>query len=313
MSENMTNEKILKKSSVLITGGSGLIGRYLASLLLHEGYNVSYLSRKPGYFDKVNVFRWDPVRKTIDPYAFEGIDYVVHLAGANIGEKRWTKKRKEEITSSRVDSARFLYESITKSRIKIQAFISASAVGYYGLETSNRIFREEDLPSTDFIGTTCRLWEETADLFVNISNRVVKIRTAVVIEKNDSALSKLMKPGKFGFLLQTGNGLQYMPWIHINDLCRIYLKVIEDSTMIGAYNAVSPQHVTHKDFIWTLSKVMQKRVFPIAVPAFILKTILGEMSDIILNGSRVSSEKLQKTGYWFIFSNLEDALRKEIC
>jgi uncharacterized protein len=313
MPENITNEKILKKSSVLITGGSGLIGRYLTSLLLHEGYNVSHLSRKAGYFDKVKVFQWDPERKIIDPDLFEGIDYVVHLAGANIGEKRWTKKRKEEIIGSRVDSVRFLYETITENRIKLLAFISASAVGYYGLKTSNKIFIEEDLPSTDFIGTTCWLWEETADLFINISNRVVKIRTAVVIEKEDSALSKLMKPGKFGFLVQTGNGLQYMPWIHINDLCSIYLKAIEDSTIIGAYNAVSPQHVTHKNFIGTLSKVMQKPIFPIAVPAFILKIILGEMSDIILNGSRVSSEKLQKTGYWFIFSNLEDALRKEIC
>jgi uncharacterized protein (TIGR01777 family) len=313
MPENKTNEKILKKSSILITGGSGLVGRYLTSLLLHEGYKVSHLSRSASHFDKVKIFQWDPERKIIDPDSFEGIDYVVHLAGANIGEKRWTRKRKEEIIGSRVDSAKFLYETFTKNRIKLQAFISASAVGYYGLETSNKIFREENLPSNDFLGITSKLWEETADLFLNISDRVVKIRTAVVLEKNDSALSKLMEPGKFGFLVQTGNGFQYMPWIHIQDLCNIYLKAIEDSTMSGAYNAVSPQHVTYKYFIRILSKVMHKPIFPVPVPSFILKIILGEMSDVILKGSRVSSEKLEKAGYRFIFRNLEDALKKEIC
>jgi len=313
MPENTTNKKILKKSSVLITGGRGLIGRYLTSLLLHEGYKVSHLSRSASHVDKVKVFHWDPERRIIDPNLFEGIDYVVHLAGTNIGEKRWTRKRKEEIIGSRVDSARFLYETITENGIKLQAFISASAVGYYGLETSKKIFREEDLPSTDFLGTTSRLWEEAADLFFNISDRVVKIRTAVVLEKNDSALSKLMEPGKFGFLVQTGSGLQYMPWIHIIDLCNIYLKAIEDSTMSGSYNAVSPQHMTHKNFMLILSKVIHKPVFPVPVPAFILKIIFGEMSDVILKGSRVSSEKLQKAGYRFFFSNLEDALKKEIC
>jgi uncharacterized protein len=313
MPENKANEKIFKKSSVLITGGSGLIGRYLSSLLLHEGYKVSHLSRSESHYDKVKVFQWDPERKIINPDLFEGIDYVIHLAGANIGEKRWTKKRKEEIINSRVDFSRFLYNTITESKIRLKAFISASAVGYYGSETSDKIFIEEDLPSNDFLGTTSRLWEESADLFLNVSDRIVKIRTAVVLKKKESALSKLMKPAKFGFLVQTGNGGQYIPWIHLEDLCNIYLKAIEDSTIKGAYNAVSPQHMTHKNFMMILSKVMQKPIFPVPVPAFILKVILGEMSDVILKGSRVSSERIQNAGYRFLFSNLEDALKEEIC
>jgi NAD dependent epimerase/dehydratase family enzyme len=122
-----------------------------------------------------------------------------------------------------------------------------------------------------------------------------------------------MMPAKLGFLVRTGNGLQYMPWIHIDDLCNIYLKAIEDPIMNGSYNAVSPQHVTNKDFMGILSKVMKISVIPVPVPAFILKLVIGEMSDIILKGSRISSEKLQKAGFKFLFNNLEDALKEEIC
>lgn len=308
MSVNQPLNKVPKNSSILITGGNGLIGRYLTSALLSEGYIVSHLSRSASQHDKVRSFRWDPSKGIIDPNALEGVDYIIHLAGANIGEKRWTRKRKEEIVSSRVESVRLLHKTITDNKIKLKAFISASAVGYYGSITSDKIFTEEDPPKTDFLGTTCRLWEEGADLFRNSGVRTVKIRTAVVLEKNDSALSKLMAPARFGFLVQTGNGRQYMPWIHIEDLCNIYLKAIDDQNMNAAYNAVSPQHVTHKEFVSTLSKVIHRPIFPIPVPAFILKAVLGEMSDVVLKGSRVSSEKIINSGYNFRFKNTRDAL-----
>jgi uncharacterized protein (TIGR01777 family) len=255
---------------------------------------------------------WDPEKSMIDPEVFEAIDFIIHLAGANIGEKRWTGKRKEEIVKSRVDSARFLYKTVVNSGIKIKAFISASATGIYGSETSAKIFNENDPPAADFLGSVCKQWEEAADLFDNSGIRTVKIRSAVVLEKNDSALSKLMKPGKFGFLIQTGTGLQYMPWIHINDLCNIYLKAIEDSSIKGAYNAVAPQHITHGEFMHVLAKVMKLPVLPVPIPGFVLRAILGEMSDMILKGSRVSSEKIMKSGYTFRFSNLEDALNNII-
>ena len=164
----------------------------------------------------------------IDPEVFEGIDFIVHLAGANIGEKRWTGKRKEEIIISRTDSARLLHKIIVERGINLKAFISASATGIYGSQTSSQIFTENDPPAADFLGSVCKKWEEAADLF-NISGiRTVIIRSAVVLEKSDSALSKLMAPGKFGFFIKTGNGKQYMPWIHIDDLCNIYLKAIDD-------------------------------------------------------------------------------------
>jgi uncharacterized protein (TIGR01777 family) len=296
------------KSSILISGGSGLVGSHLIPLLLSKGYNVSCLSRGVNHDSGVNVYKWDPERRIIDYNAIEGIDYIIHLAGANIGEKRWTKKRKEEIVRSRVNSAIFLHHIIREKGLKLKAFISASAVGYYGLVTTEKVFREEDPPSNDYLGTTCRHWEEAADLFSKSDIRTIKIRTAVVLEKNDSALSKLMKSGKYGFLVRTGNGRQYIPWIHIDDLCNIYLKAIGDSNMSGAYNAASTQQMTHKDFMRVLAQVMKKPVFLPAIPAFIMRAFLGEMSNVILKGSRVSSEKIIRAGYKFVFNNLEDAL-----
>ena len=309
MPEDQTSTNLQKNLSVLITGGSGLAGKYLTSILLSEGYKVSHLSRNANQFGKVRVFRWDPQKKIIDPVLFEGIDYIIHLAGANIGEKRWTKKRKEEIVKSRVESARFLHNVIHDNGIQLKAFISASATGYYGSVTSDRIFNEEDPPGKDFLGNTCRLWEDAADLFENTGIRTVKIRTAVVLDKTGSALSKLMQPAKYGFVIRTGNGRQYMPWIHIIDLCNIYLKAVRDSDMNGAYNAVSPHHITHKDFMNVVAQVMKRPVILPPVPPFILRAILGEMSDVILKGSRISSEKIKNAGYRFLFNNLKEALK----
>jgi uncharacterized protein (TIGR01777 family) len=298
----------MEHKSVLITGGSGLVGRYLTSLLLNNGYKVSHLSRNINSFGKVRVFRWDPGKKIVDPEIFKGIDYIINLAGANIGEKRWSKKRKEEIFKSRVGSTRFLHETISASGVPIKAFISASAIGYYGSATSEKIYTEEDGPATDFLGTTCRNWEEAVDLFGMDGIRVVKIRTAVVLERKDSALSKLMLPARFGFMTGTGSGVQYMPWIHIADLCNIYLKAIEDKNIAGPYNAVSPEHVTHNEFVRTLAKVIKKPLLIPNIPSFIIRLALGEMSDVILNGSRISSEKIRTSGYNFIHPNLLESL-----
>jgi uncharacterized protein (TIGR01777 family) len=308
MPDNYTSTNIQNNLSVLITGGSGLIGKYLTATLQAKGHKVSHLSRNIKPQAEEGVFFWDPSKKVIDPESFDGIDFIIHLAGANIGEKRWTVSRKKEILVSRVESARFLHANIVERGISLKGFISSSATGIYGSGPSSGIFNEQDPPSTDFLGSVCNQWEHAADLFSNSGIRTVKIRTAVVLEKNDSAMSKLMIPGKFGFLIQTGKGSQYMPWIHINDLCNIYLKAIEDPTMNGAYNAVAPQHVTHSEFIHLLAKTMKIPVFPLHVPDILLRRVLGELSVVILKGNRVSSEKIQIAGYSFLFSNLKDAL-----
>jgi uncharacterized protein (TIGR01777 family) len=309
MSEYQRNGNDVKARSVLITGGSGLIGRYLTSLLLAEDFKVTHLSRQANSFGQVRVFRWDPAGDDLKPEALAGIDYIIHLSGANIGEKRWSESRKKEIISSRVDSANLLFRTVSENCIKLKAFITASAVGYYGSQTSEKIFKEDDLPANDFLGSTTRLWEEAASRFEKNGIRTVYIRTAVVLEKNDSALRKLMAPAKAGLVIRTGTGRQYFPWIHIKDLCNIYLKAIRDEKMEGAYNAVSPQHITHDQFIRTMAALMNRPVFLPPVNGWLIKIILGEMADVVLKGSRISCEKLQREGFEFRFSQVEDALR----
>jgi uncharacterized protein (TIGR01777 family) len=306
----MESNLLTSRKKVLITGGSGLIGRYLTSFLLDEGYGVAHLSRKQDQFGRVRVFRWDPVKGILDPLVFEGIDYVVHLAGANIGEKRWTKERKVEIINSRIGSANLLYKTVSENGIKLDAFISASAVGYYGSISTEKIFTENDPPADDFLGSTCRQWEEAADLFTSMGARVVKIRTGVVMEKSDSALAKLLIPARMGVFPKMGNGRQYMPWIHIADLCGIYLKAIQDEKMKGAFNAVSPQHLAQSEFMRTLASEMNKPFFHPPVPSMFLKAALGEMSDVVLNGSRVSAEKIIFQGHKFLYPEFVGALKE---
>jgi hypothetical protein len=298
----MTTEK------VLITGGSGLIGRYLTSVLLTEGYDVAHLSRKQDQFGRVRVFRWNPEKGILDPLVFEGVDYIVHLAGANIGDKKWSDSRKKEIESSRVDSAKLLFKVISENNIHIKAFISASAVGYYGSVASDKIFKEDDPPANDFLGTVCRKWEEAADQFAQTGARIVKVRTAVVMEKNDSALSKFLAAARFGLFPRLGGGRQYMPWIHPEDLCNIYLKAVKDETMCGAYNAASPHHITQAEFMKSLAETLNRFCFSPLVPSILLKAALGEMSVVALKGSRINPEKIINSGFKFKFSRLESAL-----
>ncbi len=307
MDENKKSN-IEKVPSVLITGGGGLIGRYLTKVLLEKGFKVSHLSRKPERKNKVQVFCWNPDKGYIETDALEGADCIIHLAGANIGEKIWTEARRDEIIRSRVDSAKLLHERIIYTGVPLKTFISASAVGFYGALTSEKIFTEEDSAGTDFLGITCRRWEEAADLFEKSGIRTVKVRTAVVLEKTDSALSKLMLPGKLGFLVKTGDGKQYMPWIHIADLCGIYLRSVTDIAFSGSYNAAAPQQVTHEEFMKTLGEVLKRPVLKFPIPSIFLKAVMGQMSDVILKGSRVSSEKIINAGYKFKFADLHDAL-----
>jgi uncharacterized protein (TIGR01777 family) len=299
----------MEQESVLITGGSGLIGKYLTSLLIEKGYRVSHLSRNARQSDKVTSYAWDPVNGIIDPAALNGIDYIVHLSGTNIGQGRWTTRRKEEIIKSRINSADLLFRTISSNNLSIKAFISASAIGYYGSHTSDRIYVESDAPGDDFLGSTCRVWEEAAGQFERSGIRTVRIRTGVVLEKRDGALSRFLAAARFGLFPVIGNGRQYLPWIHIGDLCSIYLKALDDGMMNGAYNAVSPGHITNREFMKTLAMVMNKPFIHPMVPAVFLKIIMGESSVFALEGSRISSEKIIQQGYLFRFMIPEEALR----
>jgi hypothetical protein len=305
---NEPTAPLTRQPSVLITGGSGLIGRYLTSLLLSEGYKVSHLSRSSGQFGRVRVYRWDPDQKYIDPEGIRGVNYIIHLSGANIGNGRWTRRRKQEIINSRVGTANLLHSVVKSAGQPLKAFISASAIGYYGASSTENIYTETDPPASDFLGQTCRDWENAADLFSMSNIRTVKIRTAVVLEKTDAALARFLSAARFGIFPTLGTGRQYMPWIHIADLCRVYLMALKDNAMSGAYNAAAPDHTDNRRFVRTLSEVMKRPFISPPVPGIILRLAMGESAVIALNGSRVSSQKLISQGFIFEFPDLENAL-----
>jgi uncharacterized protein (TIGR01777 family) len=295
--------------TILITGASGLIGKHLTSLLISKGYRVIHLSRKASQKDGIETFVWDVNSKTIDDTAVYQADYIIHLAGAAIADKRWTEVRKREIINSRTESTRLLFESIKRNNKKLEAFISASAIGYYGAVTSDHIFTEEDPAENDFMGTCCKLWEDSSELISSLEIRTVKIRVGVVLANDGGALPKMMGPVKLGIASGLGTGRQFVPWIHIDDLCNIFLKAIEDENMHGVYNGVASSPVTNKELTRTIARVLQKPYFLPNVPGFVLKALFGKMAVIFLEGSRVSSEKIQKAGYDFKYPRVADALK----
>jgi uncharacterized protein (TIGR01777 family) len=293
---------------ILITGGTGFIGMHLSKFLREKGYAVGILSRSVGKAEGIHVHLWEPDKDVIDREAVLGADYIVHLAGAGIGDMRWTEARKKLIINSRVQSTRIIFDCIKGGNNKLKAFISASAIGYYGAVTTERIFKETDEGAHDFPGETCRIWEKAADPFGIAGIRTVKIRTGIVLASDGGILKKMRIPAKAGIMPTLGSGKQYMPWIHMIDLCGIYLKAIEDTNLNGAYNAVAPEHITNHAFTATLSKTLSGPDWLPNIPEIFLKIRFGEMASMILQGSRVSSEKISDAGFRFKFPELKGAL-----
>jgi uncharacterized protein len=294
------------KKNILISGGSGFIGKHLTDLLIAKGFSVSILSRS----DKKNAtdisyFKWE----TIDEAAVLNADYIIHLAGENIAEKRWTVKRKAAIIDSREKSTQLIYSVLKRNNKKLDAFISASAVGIYGAVNGEEICTEDMPLAHDFLGATCQKWEDAIDFIENLHIRTVKIRTGLVLGKNDGFLKKLIPIFKYRLGSGLGSGKQYMPWIHIDDLCNVYLEAVVNEDMNGAYNAVINDNTNNAVFSKTLARVFGYTIWLPNIPEFVLKLVMGEMSKIVLYGRRVSSEKLEKLGFQFKYKNLEQALR----
>lgn len=287
---------------VLLTGGTGLIGTRLSALLKEKGYQVHILTRTP---KKEGDFGWDVQQNYIEEKALEGIDYIVHLAGAGIADKKWTLKRKQEIIDSRVKSAEFLLQKVKTLNIPIKAFISASGIGYYGAVTTEKIFAEKDPPYSDYISEVCQLWEKAAFKFETENIRTIAFRTGVVLSGKGGALSKMKTP----VITPVGSGKQYLPWIHIDDLCDMYLFAIENSHISGVFNAVAPEHHQSKSFSKSLAKSLKRPFIPLPAPGFLMQLIFGELSVILLKGSRISSEKIESKGFTFRFPTLQNALK----
>jgi uncharacterized protein (TIGR01777 family) len=302
-------------SKVLITGGTGLLGTALTRMLLEKGHEVIILTRtaKRSGNAACSYAVWNVEAQTIDSKAVAAADYIIHLAGAGVADKRWTNSRKKEIVDSRTQSSALLVTALAKVPNQVKAVVSASAIGYYGDDAKRppkrKSFTEDMRADKAFLGETCRLWEESIDPVQNAGIRLVKLRIGIVLSNDGGALPEFKKPIKFGIAGVLGSGQQIISWIHIDDLCRMLVFAIERENLQGVYNAVAPAPVRNKDLTILLAEKMKGRFFVHAhVPVFVLKAMLGEMSIEVLKSTTVSCEKIRTAGFDFKYATIEAAL-----
>ena len=301
--------------TVLITGGTGLIGSALAKYLCAKGYQIIIFTRSPANKENNKSIRyaaWDIKKQEIDIDAFSSADIIVHLAGAGVVDKRWNEAYKKEIVESRTLSSKLLIDTLKNHTNKVKAIISASATGWYGPDKEpGKSFIETDQAYTDFLGHTCQLWEQSIEPAQLLGVRVCKLRTGIVLDNDGGALAEFKKPLKFGIAAILSSGKQIVSWIHIDDLCRMYSYAIENEMMNGSYNAVAPLPVSNKQLTLTLAKAMRGNFFvPMQVPSLVLKLILGESSIEILKSATVSCEKIRATGFDFLYPSIDAAMKE---
>ena len=296
-----------EQETVIITGGTGLIGRQLSLLLKEKGYRVVWLSRKPSGPSPYETILWDPKQEIIDKASVRRADHIIHLAGENIGARRWSENRKKKIVESRIASTRLLFNALKDPPVQCRTFISLSASGYYGMVTTERIFNENDPPAPDFLGKTCEAWEQEARRVQETGIRTVILRSGVVLSEEGGILPRLRHSVRFMAGARAGKGNQYMPWIHIEDLCRLILMSIEDKKLSGTYNAAAPCHVTNRAFMAQLRSSMNKPLLIPFIPSTMLHLMFGEMAGMVLEGSRLSCRKILDTGFTFHYPDLQKA------
>lgn len=301
--------------TILITGGTGLIGRALTKILLEQGFRVVILSRDPARHSSSNPLLsyagWDVAAQQIDREAIAAADHVVHLAGAGVAEKRWTKRRKLEIVDSRVKSGELLVTAMTDTPNQIRSVISSSAIGWYGPDPvipNPKPFTENDPADSAFLGATCEKWEQSIQPVRDRGKRLVLLRTGIVLSPEGGAFREFIKPLRFGLATVLGNGRQVVSWIHIADLVGMILYAIQKESIEGPYNAVAPNPVSNRALILQLAKSRGKFYLPVYVPAFVLKWVLGEMSIEVLKSATVSSSKILGAGFTFSYPRIADAV-----
>lgn len=296
------------KKSVLITGGSGLIGRHLTQLLLDKGYRVSHLSRSPGKDSRVDNFLWDVNKGTIDDRCLDGVDTIIHLAGAGIADKRWTDARKKEIVESRTESIRLIYHLMRRRPHQVKEVISASGISIYG-DRGDELLTEASSPVHDFLGDCCIQWEAAVDEGKMLGLCTVKFRTGVVLAEG-GALAKMAKPVQLYVGAPLGSGKQWVPWIHLHDVIEMYRYAIENPQLEGVFNMVSPQPVTNSQLTKAIAVQLRRPLWLPNVPAFLMRVLLGEMSAVVLSSVRTSAQKILDTGFQFKYPDVAVALKE---
>ncbi len=293
---------------VLITGGSGLIGSHLTRVLLAQGYEVVHIGRKERK-DGVPAFTWNIEQEYFDVRALSGVETIIHLAGAGIADKPWTKKRKQEIRESRTRSTALLYKTLKNNPHQVNAVICASAIGYYGFGGHDEVLDENSTPGSDFLAEVVKAWEAEADKIAELGLRVVKIRIGIVLSAGGGALKQISKPVRWGVGAPLGKGTQMMSWIHIEDLCQMFLFAIENESVQGVYNGVSPHPVSNRELTYAIAEAHGRKIWLPPVPEFVLRLLLGEMADLVLKGSLVSARKIMDAGFSFRFPEIRQAVK----
>lgn len=307
--------------NVLITGGSGLIGTRLSEILLERGFSVSHLGRKKaaslqtraikttGTESSIKMYNWDIEQGMIDEEALLEADYLIHLAGAGIADENWSDARKKEIIDSRTQSIALITKTLKKIPHKIKSFVSASGIGYYGADTGDEHISEQHTAGVDFVADCCIQWETAADEIQNLGIRTVKLRTGIVLSKKGGALPKLTLPVRWGVGAALGTGKQWQSWIHLDDLCELYLKALTDEGMRGFYNAVAPNPVTNYELTKLSTEVLKRPFWMPNVPAFALKLVFGEMAVIVLGGNYILNKRIaSETDFQYHFTEVRGAL-----
>lgn len=293
--------------TIIITGGTGLLGMRLSFLLHARGYQVRHLSRTANLNATYPAYQWDLKNKKIDLNAFDQVDGIIHLAGANIAEGRWTSKRKKIILDSRIASTNLLAETISKLAQKPKVFVSCSAVGYYG-SMGDQVLTEESPMGSGFMCEVCQQWEASASVIRQQGIRTPIVRVGVVLSTQGGALPEfqLSYPVRVGAYF--GNGQQYYPWIHIDDICQIFITALENEQMTGIYNGSAPEPATNKAIAAALAKATPKKIALMPVPAFSTRLLMGEMANIILNSTRAVPKALEQVNFQFQYPNLSHAI-----
>lgn len=297
---------------ILISGASGLIGGALAPALREKGFDVVHLTRSKKPAASVSVILWDIDQQQIPATSLEGFDVVIHLAGANIADKRWTPAYKEEILASRTRSTELLISALVNCKALPKVFISASAIGYYGNHPPLKIIDETHPAGTDFLADVCRQWEEKTQKLAQKGVRVVNLRFGVVLSAKGGALAKMLPIFRLGLGGVLGSGEQVMSWIALKEIPRIIFFILENENIFGAVNCVAPQPISNKGFTKVLGDVLRRPV-ALPVPGVGIRFLFGEMGQtLLLGGACVIPKKLLDAGYQFMYPDLRSALKSSL-
>lgn len=295
---------------ILITGATGLVGKQLVKQLLSEGHEINFLTSRKDAVDSLpncTGFYWDLKNYTIDVTCINGVDKIIHLAGASV-TNRWTKKNKKEIIDSRVNSAQLLFKTLKENEHSVSQFVSASAIGIYQ-HSFDSVYNEEATAfSKGFLGEVVQKWELAADAFSTLNINVTKVRIGIILANNGGALQKMAQPISLGFGTPLASGKQYMSWIHIKDLTQLIIFLLENNH-VGVFNGVAPYPKTNSELTKAIAAQLNKPLFLPNAPKFGLQLLLGEMHKMICDSQKVSSLKIEKTGFVFQFNTLENALK----